>query len=203
MSVPRVLGLLALACVTLPALAQERVVIDPSAIVWIPGGAFTMGASDDDLAYAVSLCESELEVAASSLEPGGCRSDRFGIESPQRRVLVSTFGIDRVEVTNASYRSCVRAGACAPSSEREIGVRGEAEHPVVGVAWGDARAYCAWRSGRLPSEPEWEKAARGDDATRRFPWGRVYDSHLANHGRAPVRTDPIDGFLDTAPVGAL
>ncbi len=193
----------ALACAALPAFAQDRVALEATSIVWIPGGAFMMGASRGDRAYAVSLCESDLEVEVSSLDAGGCGGDRFDIEPAPRRVSIPTFGLDRTEVTNAAYGRCVLAGRCAPSATREGGVLATPNHPVVGVRWNDAVTYCRFVGGRLPSEPEWEKAARGDDETRRFPWGRVYDSHLANHGRSPVRTDPLDGFLETAPVGSF
>lgn len=195
--------LAALVCATLPALAQDRVQLEAPPVAWIAGGTFTMGASDADLAYATALCESDLEVEVSPLEVAGCRGDRFAVEAPQRRVSVPTFGIDRTEVTNTAYRRCVLAGVCAPSATREGSELAASEHPVVGVRWADARAFCLHAGGRLPTEPEWEKAARGDDEARRFPWGRVYDAGLSNHGRAPVRTDPIDGFLGSAPVGSF
>jgi sulfatase modifying factor 1 len=193
----------ALACAALPAVAQDRIALDGGRVAWIAGGAFTMGASDADLAYAVSLCEADLEVEVSTFDPEGCLNERFVIEAPTRRVSIRTFGLDRTEVTNAAYRRCVLAGRCAPSSAREAGVLAEPDHPVVGVRWTDAVHFCQFVGGRLPTEAEWEKAARGDDDTRRFPWGNVYDTHLANHGRAPLRTDPLDGFLETAPVGSF
>jgi formylglycine-generating enzyme required for sulfatase activity len=74
--------------------------------------------------------------------------------------------------------------------------------PVAGVTAEEAEAYCAFRGGRLPTEAEWEKAARGT-GRRRFPWGRTYHARLANHGRPPVRADPSDGFRFAAPVGSF
>lgn len=195
---------LALATAALPALAQEHVPFEVPDVVWIPGGPFTMGATPDDRDYAAVLCESDLEIEVSSIEVTSCRGgERFVHEPDARRVTLATFGIDRLEVTNQAYRACVLAGRCAPSAVREGSELAAPDHPVVGVRWNDARAFCAFVGGRLPSESEWEKAARGDDERRRFPWGRTYDSGLSNHGRAPLGTDPRDGFLETAPVGSF
>jgi sulfatase modifying factor 1 len=202
---------LALACglVACPLVAQDRVVITPPDVIWIPDGDFTMGADATDLLFAAQLCSEDLEITVSDLQIDRCGVERFVDElGPQgagaRRVHVGTFGLDRTEVTNRAYRRCVLAGLCAPpllsDAAHELS---EDDHPVVGVRWADAVDYCAFVGGRLPDETEWEKAARGDDPGRRFPWGRVYQSRLANHGRSPRRTDPVDGFLLTAPVGSF
>ncbi|AKF09631.1 formylglycine-generating enzyme family protein [Sandaracinus amylolyticus] len=168
-------------------------------VVWIEEGEFTMGPSRGDVLFAILLCQDEHDLAVAE----GCADARFDHEGRPRRVHVATFGIDRTEVTHAAYRRCVAAGRCAPPRIDEGDARvGGDTMPVAGITAGDAEAYCAFAGGRLPTEDEWEKAARGD-TNRRFPWGRFYHARLANHGRPPLRPDVGDGFRWAAPVGSF
>ena len=94
-------------------------------------------------------------------------------ERPQRRVTVAAFTIDRTEVTTRAYAACVAAGACASTDRKprcNEGVAGRGEHPINCVSFAAATAYCAWRGARLPTETEWEYAARGP-VGRTYPWG--------------------------------
>jgi formylglycine-generating enzyme required for sulfatase activity len=99
--------------------------------------------------------------------PGG--TFEMGARGGGRIVRVGPFWIDRTEVTASAYAGCVRAGRCDPLSD-PYGVMRGAGAPAVNVTHPQARAFCAWRDARLPSEAEWELAARGVDG-RMYPWG--------------------------------
>jgi len=91
-------------------------------------------------------------------------------EKPVHLVDLAQYNIDKYETTNAQYTACVQTGKCTPSRCDEYENGEKANHPVVCVNWNQAKAYCEWRGGRLPTETEWEKAARGTDE-RIYPWG--------------------------------
>jgi formylglycine-generating enzyme required for sulfatase activity len=175
-----------------------------AARVLVRAGVFSMGSDDDDLIDALSLCR---------LEPrrDDCKEEWFAAEQAAHQVYLSDYWIDRREVTVARYRACATAGACASPPYAEGGERFDRpDYPVVLVTWNDARRFCAWDGGRLPTEAEWERAARGpSDSTRgvtgrRYPWGNVYNPFLANHGAMAVDDlDGRDGFLELAPVGSF
>jgi iron(II)-dependent oxidoreductase len=178
-------------------------------VVWIAAGWFTFGADEDDLEQARRLCVRERARAGLRLHP--CASEAaFADELPARRVFLSSFGIDRREVSQAEHTRCVRAGDCDPPSyvTEHPGLRGD-DLPVVGLSYAQAEALCRARGGRLPTEAEWEGAVRGDSA-RRFPWGAFYNPALANHGQ-PASVVEIeagepsdrDGYAYLAPVWAF
>ncbi|MBN2361565.1 MAG: SUMF1/EgtB/PvdO family nonheme iron enzyme, partial [Deltaproteobacteria bacterium] len=114
-------------------------------------------------------------------------------EYPVHTVDLDAFLIDITEVTNEDYRACVDANVCRKVKEMDDPLFGGAKQPVVGVTWSDAFKYCKWVGKRLPTEAEWERAARGTEK-RMYPFMGGYTEKKANlRGSA-------DGFSYTAPV---
>ena len=108
--------------------------------------------------------------------------------SPRREVYVDAFYLDKYEVTTSRYAKFLQAtGSVRPPDEWEAAdLDGKGQLPVIGVDWRDANAYCRWAGRRLPTEAEWEKAARGPDG-RLYPWGNDEPTAArANIGRSAV-----------------
>lgn len=125
-------------------------------------------------------------------------------EGPQHAVYLTPFRIDTHEVTNTRYQRCVEDGACQePKDLRYYADPSYADHPVVFVSWFDAVDYCEWAGRRLPSEAEWEKAARGDQALI-FPWGNTLQRDRLNADNRVGATLPVGRFPEgSSPYGAL
>ena len=122
----------------------------------------------------------------------------MGEGSGEHEVILDDFWIDQTEVTNAMYAQCVEAGDCSPpasvKSYTHDSYYGNSEfddYPVIYVDWNQANAYCSWAGRRLPTEAEWEKAARGIDG-RTYPWGEGIDCDNANYNFSCVGdTSPV------------
>jgi len=140
--------------------------IDGSTLVYIPSSEFVMG--------------------------------NGGSDAPIRTVAVDSFWMYQTKVTNRMYAQCVAVGACsAPTQELGGPVFSNPEyanHPVVGVSWDQSQSYCGWAQGQLPTEAQWEKAARGTDGNA-YPWGNdVPGCDLLNLGYCSGRTSEVDAF---------
>jgi formylglycine-generating enzyme required for sulfatase activity len=151
---------------------KTRIGAAPGPMVLIPAGEFQMGSNS-----------------------------RLADEGPQHTVRLPDYYIDKYEVTNLQYQEFIEAtGRRAPDHfEDRSPPAGKVDHPVTFVTWFDARDYCGWAGKRLPTEQEWEKAARGTQA-RIFPWGDDFDIDAAN---TPVRWARLGREGDTSPVGAF
>ncbi|MBM3280587.1 MAG: SUMF1/EgtB/PvdO family nonheme iron enzyme [Candidatus Handelsmanbacteria bacterium] len=179
-----------------PAPVQSQPVVRPqtpaaspveadSAVTWgehlevrVPAGVFIMGSEEGD-----------------------------GDERPAHQVSLDEYYIDQFEVSVGQYRACVEAGACpepAAASLCNWGGAVEDDHPINCIRWAEAEAYCAWAGMRLPTEAEWEKAARGTDA-RTYPWGEDFDRNRANYADHGImqRTRPVGSYPEgRSPYGA-
>ena len=176
---------------------ESRVVVERKSGVryhLIPAGRFMMGCLPFDNA---------------------CADD----EKPRHPVRIARpFRMAETETTNEQYRRCVSAGACkAPSDPSlfsdsiaptpEAKQRGSRrDHPVVNVTWHDASTFCRWTGGRLPTEAEWEYAARGGEQDRIYPWGNMASRERANYGKEVCCGGQVAGkdrWELTAPVGSF
>lgn len=142
-------------------------------------------------------------VAAGPFMMGHPSGHRF---EPLHEVMMSTYWIDRFETTNAEWAACVAAGAC-PRVELTPyfgpGYEAMADHPITGMDWRAAAAYCTWRGKRLPSEAQWEKAARGPDDLRVYPWGTApLSCDRANVGACRVPGINYPSAVGLRPLGA-
>jgi formylglycine-generating enzyme required for sulfatase activity len=145
-------------------------------MIYIEGGEFIMGSDDD--------------------EPD---------ETPQRNAYVDSFNIDKYPVTNAEYKEFVDdSGHPAPRNWKDGIPEGKENHPVTWVTWEDANAYAEWAGKRLPTEAEWERAARGVDGIT-WPWGSSFDADMCNSSESDLKeTTPVDAYPDGAsPDGAV
>ncbi|MBN2555468.1 MAG: SUMF1/EgtB/PvdO family nonheme iron enzyme [Anaerolineales bacterium] len=163
---------------TLEAGARMISPVDGMELVYIPAGSFKMGLD------------------------GGILD-----QEPAHDVQLDAYWMDRTEVTNAMYAQCVEAGSCNPPAVMRSYTRdyyfGSSEYenyPVLFVSWYDAQDYCFWTGRRLPTEAEWERAARGDDG-RMYPWGNdVPTCELADFAGCGADTSEVGSHPDGASV---
>jgi formylglycine-generating enzyme required for sulfatase activity len=177
---------------------------DGMEMVYVPGGTFQMGSTDAEIDAALKQCEQDKG-------SGNCDRGWFERESPRHSVTLDGFWIDEAEVTNEQFARCVADDICSAPSELSsythdsyYGNSQYDDYPVIYVDWDDARSYCEWVGGRLPTEAEWEYAARGPDGTV-YPWGNdPPNDTLLNYNQNVGDTREVGSYPDGASwVGAL
>jgi formylglycine-generating enzyme required for sulfatase activity len=182
----------------------NQIIYYPLKTEWVnvPAGEFTMGSTSEQIDLAVLSCK-EAE--------GTCAAETFADELPVHSVYLDAYQIMRYEVTNKQYAQCVSNGTCLGQDNAGniipyLSDVAYADHPVVDVNWFQAQNYCQWIGARLPTESEWEKAARGTNG-RIYPWGNDFNGNVANLCDTNCLFDWAnknydDGYEKTSPVGS-
>ena len=160
----------------------QQEITQPDGMVRIAAGSFTMGSDKEDMEGVTAEF--------------GLTKPLYADEHPAHTVTLPTYFMDHIEVTNDAYAAFINSTGARPPGQWVNGQppEGRGRYPASGMNWYDADRYCQWDGKRLPTEAEWEKAARGPEGFQ-FPWGNEFDEKKANTGGS--------GLGDLAPGGSF
>jgi formylglycine-generating enzyme required for sulfatase activity len=122
---------------------------------------------------------------------GGSKHDK---DEGLHNVVLDAYYIDKYEVSNKDYKDFMKATGHTQPAYWDDPRLSNPEQPVVGVNWYEASGFCEWKGKRLPTEAEWERAAKGQDGNEPFPWGHEFDETKANFGQKMRRTTPVNSY---------
>ncbi|MBD0315058.1 MAG: SUMF1/EgtB/PvdO family nonheme iron enzyme [Nitrospiraceae bacterium] len=187
---PAFITLLSMTLMTGTGYAERGLI--PEEMIYVGHGPSVMGIDKE-----MSGNSNKAVTAYDRRMKGPWSAEALNDEGPAHMVFVDAYLLDRYEVSNKDFKDFMRStGHPAPAYWDDPRLNAPTQ-PVVGVNWEDAQAFCAYRGKRLPTEAEWEKAARGPNAYR-YPWGNEFDSSKANYGRNHDATLPVDSYPDGA-----
>jgi formylglycine-generating enzyme required for sulfatase activity len=172
----------------------DRFVFRDREFIYIPPGPFTMGSTDARVSNLNETDQSEafnVELSAHEVDLPGCYIARYPVTQAEYAAFVAATG------RAVPYRDDDLSHQYAWDPETRAHPDGKADHPVVLVSWYDAQAYCQWLGGRLPTEAEWEKAARGTEK-REWPWGNVWQPGRCNSAEANLKETTAVGRFSPA-----
>ena len=171
-----------------------------SAEVTLPPGGKEVEAEEIDASTMVGMDGAEMVlIPAGEFLMGSPEDEGEDGEHPQHTVFVDAFYMDKYEVTNGQYKQFIDATGHKAPEYWDNEAYNQPNQPVVGVSWDDAKAYCQWAGKRLPTEAEWEKAARGGSVGKKYPWGDSITHDDANY----YGTGGRDTWNRPSPVGSF
>ena len=155
------------------------------------GAAFFAGSVS--LAAATNLTPSDKDMVLIPKGEFTMGSNEHGDET-KHQVVLDPYWIDKYETSNARYKVFMNATSHPAPAYWDDPRLSKPNQPVVGVSWTDANAFCKWEGKRLPTEAEWERAAKGPEGDRHYPWGHALNPRKANYGQNVGRTTPVDSY---------
>ena len=171
-----------------PGIVMSDETSSPEGMVMVPAGPFLMGVDK-------VVNEKVKKMSKIAKHKYAVSREAFHDEGPAHNVILDAFNLDQYEVSNKQYSDFIKATDHPSPAYWDDRRRNKPQQPVSGVNYNDAKAFCSWANKRLPTEAEWEKAARGPESFK-YPWGNKLDDSKANYGRKDEVTANVDAYPD-------